>query len=105
MRPLVVIVDDDWRVLDSIAMLLESAGYTPQSFIGAEEFLQSPALAAAACVIADLRMPGVDGLELQRRVRLVRPALPVIVMSAHGDDAVRTRALREGATAFFAKPF
>ena len=100
-----VSVDDDRRVLDSIAMLMESAGYTPQSFTAAEAFLQSPALAAAACVIADVRMPGVDGLELQRRIRLVRPELPVIFISAHGDDAVRDRALRDGATAFFDKPF
>ena len=105
MRPIVVSVDDDRRVLDSIAMLMESAGYTPQSFTSAEEFLQSPALAAAACVIADVQMPGVDGLELQRRIRLARPELPVVVMSAHGDDAVRDRALRDGATAFFDKPF
>jgi FixJ family two-component response regulator len=105
MRPIVVFVDDDRRVLDALAMLMESAGYTPQSFTSAEQFLQSPALAAAACVIADVRMPGLDGLELQRRIRLVRPELPVIFISAHGDDAVRDRALRDGATAFFDKPF
>ena len=105
MRPLVVSVDDDRRVLDSLAMLMESAGYTPQSFTSAEQFLQSQALAAAACVIADVRMPGLDGLELQRRIRLTRPELPVIFISAHGDDTVRNRALRDGATAFFDKPF
>ena len=105
MRPIVVSVEDDRRVLDSLAMLMESAGYTPQSFTSAEQFLQSPALAAAACVIADVRMPGLDGLELQRRIRLVRPELPVILISAHSDDAVRDRALRAGATAFFDKPF
>src|SRR5262245_18720088 len=105
MRPIVVMVDDDRRVLDSLAMLMGSAGYTPQSFTSGEQFLQSPALASAACVIADVRMPGLDGLELQRRIRLVRPELPVIVMSAHGDDAARSRALRDGAIAFFDKPF
>jgi len=105
MRPIVVGVDDDWRVLDSIAMLMDSAGYAPQSFTSAERFLRSPAFAAAACVIADVQMPGVAGLELQRRIRLARPELPVIFISAHGDDAVRNRALRDGATAFFDKPF
>jgi FixJ family two-component response regulator len=105
MRSIVVLVDNDRRVLDSMAMLMESAGYTSQSFTSAEGFLQSPALAAAACVIADVRMPGLDGLELQRRIRLVRPELPILVMSAHGDDAMRNRALREGVTAFFDKPF
>src|SRR5262245_53564475 len=105
MRPLVVIVDDDRRVIDSLALLMESAGYMSQSFTSAEEFLQSPALAAAACVIADMRMPGIDGLELQRRIRLNRPELPIIFVSAHSDEAVRNRALRNGATAFFDKPF
>src|SRR5262249_31944873 len=102
---MVVIVDDDRRVLDSLAMLMESAGYPSQSFMSAEGFLQSPALAAAACGSADGRMPGLDGLELQRRIRLARPELPVIFISAHSDDAVRNRALRDGATAFFDKPF
>jgi FixJ family two-component response regulator len=105
MRRIVVSVDDDRRVLDSIAMLMESAGYTPQSFTSAEEFLQSPALAAAVCVIADVQMPVVDGLELQRRIRLARPELPVVFISAYGDDAARERALRNGASAFFDKPF
>jgi len=105
MTPIVVSVDDDRRVLDSIAMLMESAGYTSQSFTSAEGFLQSPTLAVAACVIADVQMPGVDGLELQRRLRLARPELPVIFISAHGDDAARHRALRDGAAAFFDKPF
>src|SRR5262245_27860525 len=104
MRPFVVIVDDDQRVLDSLTMLMESAGYTPQSFTSAEQFLQSPALATAACVITDVRMPGLDGIELQRRIRRVRLELPVILMSAHGDAALRNRALRDGATAFFDKP-
>jgi FixJ family two-component response regulator len=105
MRPIVAIVDDDRRVLESLAMLMESAGYASQRFTSAEGFLQSSALAAAACVIADVRMPGLDGLELQRRIRLVRPELPVIMISARGDDALRNRALWDGATAFFDKPF
>ena len=105
MTPIVVSVDDDQRVLDSLAMLMASAGYTPQSFTSAEAFLQSPTLAAAACVIADVQMPGMDGLALQRRIRLARPELPVIFISAHGDDALRQRALADGATAFFDKPF
>src|SRR5262245_21703069 len=105
MRPIVVMVDDDRRVIDALAMLMESPGYVSQAFTSAEEFLQSPAIAAAACVIADVRMPGIDGLELQRRIRLTRPELPVIFISAHSDDAVRNRALRDGAAAFFDKPF
>jgi FixJ family two-component response regulator len=86
-------------------MLMESAGFAPQSFTSAEVFLESPALAAAACVVADVQMSGIDGLELQRRIRVTRPELPVIFISAHSDDAVRNRALRDGANAFFDKPF
>ena len=105
MKAMVVSVDDDRRVLDAIATLVESAGYASQSFTSAAAFLQSQGFATAACVVADVRMPGVDGLELQRRIRLARPELPVIFVSAHGDDAVRTRALEQGATAFLDKPF
>ena len=98
-------VDDDFRVRESIASLVESAGYTPMVYASAEEFLQSGALAAADCMITDVRMPGIDGLELQRRVRLERPELAVILISAHTDEETRRRALDQGAAGFFYKPF
>ena len=103
--PIVAAVDDDFRVRESIESLLESAGYAPLVFSSAEEFLQSGTLAEAACLIADVRMPGMDGIELQRRIRLERPQLPVIFISAHHDDAIRQRALRGGAVDFLYKPF
>jgi len=84
---------------------VESAGYTPLVFSSAEEFLQSGTLAAAGCMITDVRMPGMDGLELQRRVRLERPELAVILISAHYDEATRQRALDQGAAGFLSKPF
>jgi FixJ family two-component response regulator len=83
--PVVAAVDDDFRIRESIASLLESAGYAPAVFSSAEEFLGSGTLAAATCVITDVRMPGMDGIELQRRIRLERPTLPVILISAHYD--------------------
>ncbi len=74
-------------------------------FPTAEEFLQSGALAVATCVITDFRMPGMDGIELQRRIRLQRPTLPVILISAHQDAKVRQTALGEGAVDILYKPF
>ncbi len=103
--PIVAAVDDDFRVRESIESLLESAGYVPVVFSSAEEFLGSGTLAAATCVITDVRMPGMDGVELQRRIKVVRPTLPVILLSAHHNADIRQRALDEGAAAFLYKPF
>jgi FixJ family two-component response regulator len=98
-------VDDDFRVRESIESLVESAGHAAVVFSSAEEFLRSGALAQTICLVTDLRMPGMDGIELQRRIRLDRPQLPVIFISAHGDDETRRRALNGGAIAFLSKPF
>src|SRR5271168_361650 len=97
---IVVAVDDDFRVRESLQSLVESAGYEPVVFSSAEEFLQSGTLIAATCVITDVRMPGMDGIELQRRIRLERPELPVIFISAHNSSEIRQRALDEGAVDF-----
>lgn len=102
---IVVGVDDDFRVRESIASLVESAGYAALVFRSAEEFLKSGALVEAVCLVTDVRMPGVDGIELQHRVRFERPNLPVIFISAHYDDETRQRALDGGAVAFLYKPF
>jgi FixJ family two-component response regulator len=85
--------------------LVESAGYSPLVFASAEEFLQSGTIADATCLITDVRMPGMGGIELQRRIRVLRPELPVIFISAHNDDETRQRALGEGAVKFLYKPF
>ena len=102
---IVVAVDDDFRVRESLESLVESAGYEPVVFSSAEEFLQSGTLTAATCVITDVRMPGMDGIELQRRIRLIRPELPVIFISAHNSTEARQRAIDEGAVNFLYKPF
>ena len=101
----VVGVDDDFRVRESIESLVESAGYSPLVFSSGNEFLESGALTGAICLITDVRMPGMDGIELQRRIRRERPNLPVIFISAHHDDKTRKRALDEGAAIFLYKPF
>jgi len=104
-KQFVVAVDDDFRVRESIESLVESAGYTPLIFPSAEAFLESGTLIRAMCLITDVRMPGMNGIELQRRIRTERPELPVIFISAHNDDATRRRAFDEGAVSFLYKPF
>ena len=102
---IVAAVDDDHRVLESIQSVLESAGYEAVTFESAEAFLLSGAFAIVRCVIADVRLPGMNGTELQRRIRRERSQLPVILITAHDDDDVRQQALRDGTAAFLVKPF
>ena len=103
---IVVVVDDDFRVRESLGCLLESAGYEPVVFSSAEEFLQSGKLTAATCVVTDVRMPGMDGIELQRRIRLEHATLPVVFITGHNSgDEIRRKALDEGAVDFLYKPF
>jgi FixJ family two-component response regulator len=101
----VATVDDDRRVRESVQSILESAGYDAITFESGETFLESGALSRVACVVADVRLPGIDGLELQRRVRRNRRSVPIIFITAHDDDDIRRRALRDGAVAFLVKPF
>jgi FixJ family two-component response regulator len=104
-KPIVVGVDDDRRVRESLESLIASAGYAALVFASADEFLRSGQVADADCVIADVRMPGIDGVELLRRLRIERPYLPVIFISAHYEDHVRRQALEGGAIDFLYKPF
>jgi len=104
-KRIVVGVDDDFRVREAIESLVESAGYTPFVFASAEEFLRSGKLTEAACLVTDVRMPGMDGIELQRLVRDQRPKLPVIFITAHSDEDIRHRALAGGAVEIMYKPF
>jgi FixJ family two-component response regulator len=104
-NPIVAAVDDDRRVRDSVQSVLESAGYDARAFESGEAFLDSGILSKVACVIADVRLPGIDGIELQCRIRHERPELPIVFVTAHDDDDVRRRAMRDGAIAFMLKPF
>jgi FixJ family two-component response regulator len=104
-KPIVAVVDDDPRLRESLESLIESAGFTVKVFQLAEEFLKESFLVETNCLITDVRMPGMGGLELQCRVRLERPDLPVIFMTAHHDDGVQQRALAGGAACFIHKPF
>jgi FixJ family two-component response regulator len=102
---LIVGVDDDYRVRESLASLLESAGYRSSMFASGEDFLRSEDLGGADCLVTDLRMPGMDGLQLARSIREIRPKLPVIFISAHFEEGTRRIALEEGALGFLYKPF
>ena len=102
---LVAIVDDDDSMRSALQGLLHSAEFPSQSFASAEEFLQSGQQHQIACLIADIRMPGMSGLELQAQLNAERCRIPIIFITAHGDEKMRMQALRAGAVEFMAKPF
>ena len=102
---LVAIVDDDDLMRAALQGLLKSAGLSGQAFASAEEFLESGQQFQTACLIADIRMPGMSGLELQARLNAEHCKIPTIFITAHGDTKMRMQALRAGAVEFLAKPF
>lgn len=102
---LVAIVDDDESVQRSLQDLLESDGLSTLCFGSAEQFLNSEARTMAACLIADIRMPGMSGLELQAKLKAETYRIPVIFITAHGDAEMRTLAMGDGAVEFLTKPF
>ena len=102
---LVAIVDDDDSMRSALQGLLKAVGLPAQAFGSAEEFLNSGQQHQAACLIADIRMPGMSGLELQAHLNAERCRIPTIFITAHGDAKMRIQALREGAVEFLAKPF
>jgi FixJ family two-component response regulator len=101
----VVVVDDDESVRGSLARLFKSAGFGFVSFASAEEFLDSPQRATARCLIIDVHLPGISGLQLQKMCKAQRPDLAIIVISAFSDAAVEQAALNADAIAFLRKPF
>jgi FixJ family two-component response regulator len=102
---LVAIVDDDDLMRTAVAGLLKAVGWPAQAFASAEEFLRSGQQSETACLIADIRMPGMSGLELQARLNAEHCRIPTIFITAHGDAKMRMQALRAGAVEFLAKPF
>jgi FixJ family two-component response regulator len=102
---LVAIVDDDDLMRGALQGMLKSVGLRSQAFASAEEFLTSGQQSQTACLIADVRMPGMSGLELQAELNDAQRRIPTIFITAHGDEKMRMRALRAGAVEFLAKPF
>jgi FixJ family two-component response regulator len=101
----VAIVDDDELIRGALQGLLREAGLPARAFASAEEFLEAGAQHLSSCLIADIRMPGLSGLELQARLNAEHIRIPIIFMTAHSDERIRTQALRSGAVEFLAKPF
>ena len=102
---LVAVVDDDDLLRDALRRLLKASGLGAISFESAEDLLNSGRLSEIACLIADVRMPGISGLDLQARLKTVRCAIPIIFITAHGDAKMRIQAMRDGAVEFLTKPF
>jgi FixJ family two-component response regulator len=102
---LVAIVDDDDLMRSALQGLLKAVGLPSRAFASAEEFLKSGQQYQTACLITDIRMPGISGLELQARLNAEHCRIPTIFITAHGDAQMRMQALRAGAVEFLAKPF
>jgi FixJ family two-component response regulator len=103
--PLISIVDDDPLARDGICELVDSLGYNGVAFVSADHFLQSGLIADTTCLITDLQMPGLNGLELQEALRSQGYHTPVIVITAYPNEKHRARALANGAIGFLSKPF
>jgi len=104
-RPLISVVDDDEAVRESLRGLLRSVRFGVEVFASAEEFLSSHRAAETQCLILDVRMPGMSGLELQQLLAASHSEMPIIFITAHGDEELRSRALRGGAVDYLLKPF
>jgi FixJ family two-component response regulator len=102
---MISIVDDNDSVRESLRRLMRSVGFAVNVFASAEEFLDSDRLRNTDCLILDVRLPGMDGLELQRHLAASHSEIPIIFITSYEDDEVRARALNGGAVAYFLKPF
>src|ERR1700719_5401202 len=103
--PIISIVDDDEAVRLALRSLVRSLGYVSNVFASAEEFLQSSHLHETSCLISDIQMPGMNGIELQNRLKILDHSTPVIFVTAFPDERYRARALEAGAIGFLEKPF
>ena len=102
---MVAIVDDDESVRSALQGLMKEVGFPARAFACAEEFLKSGEQQHTACLIADIRLPGMSGLELQAQLNGDHNCVPILFITAHGDEQLRLRALRAGAVEFLTKPF
>jgi FixJ family two-component response regulator len=105
MNPIVFVVDDDLSVREALSSLIRSVGLRVLTFASAQEFLAFERPLATACLVLDVRMPGLNGLELQRELSLGDRPLPIIFITGHGDIPMTVRAMKAGAVDFLSKPF
>jgi len=102
---MIAVIDDEESYRGAVERLLKSAGFSAQSFDSAEAFLNSGQQHETRCLIADIRMPGMSGLELQSKLNSDHCPIPTIFITAHGDEKMRLQAMRGGAVKFLTKPF
>lgn len=103
--PIVFVVDDDVSVRRSLELLICSAGWKPETFASAQEFLSSPRVLVPSCLVLDVGLPDLNGLELQKRIAGDRSDMPIIFISGHGDVPMTVQAMKAGAVEFLTKPF
>ena len=103
--PIVFVVDDDISVRESLELLIRTEGWQPETFASAQEFLDRPRIFAPSCLVLDVSLPGLNGLELQKRVAVERSDMPIIFITGHGDVPMTVQAMKAGAVEFLTKPF
>src|SRR5580700_4617362 len=103
--PIVFVVDDDVSVRESLELLIRCEGWEPQTFASAPEFLAHPRTLVPSCLILDVSLPGLNGLDLQKQVAVERTEMPIIFITGYGDVPMTVRAMKAGAQEFLTKPF
>ena len=103
--PLVFVVDDDVSVRESLELLIRSEGWQPETFASAQEFLAHPRMLVPSCLVLDVSLPGLNGLDLQKRVAVERIDMPIIFITGHGNVPMTVQAMKAGAVEFLTKPF
>jgi FixJ family two-component response regulator len=104
-KPIVFVVDDDVSVRESLELLIGNEGWQPKTFSSAQEFLDSPRAVVPSCLLLDISLPGLNGLELQKRIAVERTDMPIIFITGYGDVPKTVQAMKAGAIEFLTKPF
>ena len=105
LTPIVFVVDDDVSVRESLELSIRCEGWQPETFASAQEFLARPRVLAPSCMILDVSMPGLNGLDLQKHIAVDRMEMPIIFITGHGDVPMTVQAMKAGAVEFLTKPF
>ncbi len=103
--PIVFVVDDDISVRESLQLLIQCEGWHPETFASAQEFLDRPRSLVPSCLVLDVSLPGLNGLDVQKRVAVERPDMPIIFITGYGDVPTTVKAMKAGAVEFLTKPF
>jgi len=104
-KPIVFVVDDDISVRESLELLIRSEGWQVETFLSAQEFLNHPRAVVPSCLVLDVSLPGLNGLDLQKRIATDRSEMPIVFITGHGDIPMTVQAMKAGAVEFLTKPF